>query len=178
MSNDSSALVQKLWNYCNVLRDDGVSYGDYVEQLTYLLFLKMDDEQTKPPFKRESKIPKKYKLPKISLNLKLVLFSEILYWLGLAASFTLVITFLVTDTFTGSISWIAFLFIGLYFSMIISTLLADKYLDKSSLLLTSIIGMFILLLSAVVVIFSTNLYWVLCAMVLEGIGAGICQDNH
>ena len=33
MGNDSSALVQKLWNYCNVLRDDGVSYGDYVEQL-------------------------------------------------------------------------------------------------------------------------------------------------
>ena len=60
MANDSSALVQKLWNYCNVLRDDGVSYGDYVEQLTYLLFLKMDDEQTKPPFKRESKIPKEY----------------------------------------------------------------------------------------------------------------------
>ena len=34
----SSAIVQKLWNYCNVLRDDGMSYGDYVEQLTYLLF--------------------------------------------------------------------------------------------------------------------------------------------
>ena len=34
-------LVQKLWNYCNILRDDGLSYGDYVEQLTYLLFLKM-----------------------------------------------------------------------------------------------------------------------------------------
>src|SRR5687767_9657991 len=33
-------LVQKLWNYCNILRDDGLSYGDYVEQLTYLLFLK------------------------------------------------------------------------------------------------------------------------------------------
>jgi type I restriction enzyme M protein len=60
MTNDSSALVQKLWNYCDVLRDDGVSYGDYVEQLTYLLFLKMDDEQTKPPFNRESKIPSEY----------------------------------------------------------------------------------------------------------------------
>ena len=48
MPNDSSAIVQKLWNYCNVLRDDGISYGDYVEQLTYLLFLKMADEQTKP----------------------------------------------------------------------------------------------------------------------------------
>lgn len=57
MSNESMA-VQKLWNYCNVLRDDGVSYGDYVEQLTYLLFLKMDDEQTKPPFNRLSNIPK------------------------------------------------------------------------------------------------------------------------
>jgi len=57
---DSSALVQKLWNYCHVLRDDGVSYGDYVEQLTYLLFLKMDDEQTKPPFNRESRVPSEY----------------------------------------------------------------------------------------------------------------------
>ena len=43
-------IVQKLWNYCNVLRDDGMSYGDYVEQLTYLLFLKMADERTKPPY--------------------------------------------------------------------------------------------------------------------------------
>jgi type I restriction enzyme M protein len=40
----SSTIVQRVWNYCNVLRDDGVSYGDYLEQLTYLLFLKMDDE--------------------------------------------------------------------------------------------------------------------------------------
>jgi len=44
--NMSSQVVQKLWNYCNVLRDDGMSYGDYVEQLTYLLFLKMADERT------------------------------------------------------------------------------------------------------------------------------------
>jgi type I restriction enzyme M protein len=42
--NESATIVQRLWNYCNVLRDDGMSYGDYVEQLTYLLFLKMDDE--------------------------------------------------------------------------------------------------------------------------------------
>lgn len=45
MINGASQLVQKLWNYCNVLRDDGMSYGDYVEQLTYLLFLKMDEER-------------------------------------------------------------------------------------------------------------------------------------
>ena len=43
MSNPA-ALVQKLWNYCNILRDDGLSYGDYVEQLTFLLFLKMAAE--------------------------------------------------------------------------------------------------------------------------------------
>lgn len=53
-----NAIVQKLWNYCNVLRDDGLSYGDYVEQLTYLLFLKMADEQTRPPFSRKAIIPK------------------------------------------------------------------------------------------------------------------------
>ena len=58
MSNESASLVQKVWNYCNVLRDDGVSYGDYVEQLTYLLFLKMADEQTKPPFNKPSTIPR------------------------------------------------------------------------------------------------------------------------
>src|SRR2546425_1032308 len=57
MSNPSQ-LVQKLWNYCNILRDDGLSYGDYVEQLTFLLFLKMADEQAKPPFNRPSAIPK------------------------------------------------------------------------------------------------------------------------
>ncbi|MBM4124877.1 MAG: SAM-dependent DNA methyltransferase [Nitrospira sp.] len=55
-----SAIVQKLWNYCNVLRDDGMSYGDYVEQLTYLLFLKMADERTKPPYNQSSPIPDKY----------------------------------------------------------------------------------------------------------------------
>ncbi len=45
--NTSGGLVQKLWNYCNILRDDGLSYGDYVEQLTFLLFLKMADEQSR-----------------------------------------------------------------------------------------------------------------------------------
>lgn len=52
------ALVQKLWNYCNILRDDGLSYGDYVEQLTFLLFLKMADEQSRAPFNKPSPIPK------------------------------------------------------------------------------------------------------------------------
>ena len=45
MVPQATSLVRKLWQYCNVLRDDGLSYPDYVEQLTYLLFLKMADEQ-------------------------------------------------------------------------------------------------------------------------------------
>ncbi|MDD2237492.1 MAG: class I SAM-dependent DNA methyltransferase [Kiritimatiellae bacterium] len=53
-------LVSKLWNYCNILRDDGLSYGDYVEQLTFLLFLKMADEQSKPPFNKPSSVPAGY----------------------------------------------------------------------------------------------------------------------
>lgn len=59
MSNPSQ-LVQKLWNYCNILRDDGLSYGDYVEQLTYLLFLKMADEQSRPPFNKRSAVPNEF----------------------------------------------------------------------------------------------------------------------
>jgi type I restriction enzyme M protein len=60
MPNGSAAIVQKLWNYCNILRDDGLSYGDYVEQLTYLLFLKMAHEQTQPPFNRPPIVPEDY----------------------------------------------------------------------------------------------------------------------
>jgi len=63
MSNPAPQLVQKLWNYCNILRDDGLSYGDYVEQLTFLLFLKMADEQSKPPFNKPSLIPKGFSWP-------------------------------------------------------------------------------------------------------------------
>src|SRR5437899_8693578 len=55
--SQTEGLVQRLWNYCNILRDDGLSYGDYVEQLTYLLFLKMADEQTHPPFSRPPVVP-------------------------------------------------------------------------------------------------------------------------
>ena len=45
MSNAANRIVQKLWSYCQVLRDDGLSYQDYLEQLTFLLFLKMADER-------------------------------------------------------------------------------------------------------------------------------------
>lgn len=50
MSNESS-IISKVWSFANVLRDDGVGYGDYLEQLTYLLFLKMVDEFAKPPYR-------------------------------------------------------------------------------------------------------------------------------
>jgi type I restriction enzyme M protein len=56
MTNESS-IVSKVWSFANVLRDDGVSYGDYLEQLTYLLFLKMVDEFAKPPYNREINVP-------------------------------------------------------------------------------------------------------------------------
>ncbi len=57
---NTKQLVNKLWGFCDLLRDDGLSYGDYVEQLTYLLFLKMDDERSKPPYNKKSDIPEKY----------------------------------------------------------------------------------------------------------------------
>ena len=60
MSTNTQYIVQKLWNYCNILRDDGMSYGDYVEQLTYLLFLKMAHERTQPPYNQPSRIPREY----------------------------------------------------------------------------------------------------------------------
>jgi type I restriction enzyme M protein len=52
MSNPAQQVVHTLWNYCNILRDDSLSYGDYVEQLTFLLVPKMADEQAKPRFKK------------------------------------------------------------------------------------------------------------------------------
>lgn len=57
MANDAATLVQKFWNFCNVLRDDGVSYGDYVEQLTYLLFLKIAAEKQTLPLAAAPVIP-------------------------------------------------------------------------------------------------------------------------
>jgi len=65
MDPHSKQLVDKLWNYCNLLRDDGLSYGDYVEQLTYLLFLKMAHERTQPPWNEESRIPEGYDWPSL-----------------------------------------------------------------------------------------------------------------
>ena len=60
MSEQSSSIISKVWGMCNPLRDDGVSYGDYLEQLTYLIFLKMSDEYSKPPYRKDTGIPKGY----------------------------------------------------------------------------------------------------------------------
>jgi len=57
---DSTSLVQKLWNACNVLRGDGMSYGDYVEQLTHQLLLKTANERSRPPWKQPSPLPVSY----------------------------------------------------------------------------------------------------------------------
>lgn len=56
--SDARQLVDKLWNFCNLLRDDGVSTIDYTEQLTYLLFLKMAHERETRPINPEKIVPK------------------------------------------------------------------------------------------------------------------------
>ncbi|MEA3445436.1 MAG: type I restriction-modification system subunit M N-terminal domain-containing protein [Bacteroidota bacterium] len=53
-----NTIISKVWNFASVLRDDGVSYGDYLEQITYLLFLKMANELNKPPYNKGLKFPK------------------------------------------------------------------------------------------------------------------------
>lgn len=60
MGEQSTAIISKVWGMCNPLRDDGVSYGDYLEQLTYLIFLKMSDEYSRPPHNRKIGIPNGY----------------------------------------------------------------------------------------------------------------------
>jgi type I restriction enzyme M protein len=65
MSNDTAnRIVQKLWSYCNVLRDDGLSYQDYLEQLTSLLFLKMAEEREQQT--GQQPIPKGYRWADLS----------------------------------------------------------------------------------------------------------------
>lgn len=57
MSDVTTTIISKVWEMCGPLRDDGVPYGDYLEQLSYLIFLKMSDEYAKPPYKRQTGIP-------------------------------------------------------------------------------------------------------------------------
>lgn len=62
---NAATIVSRVWSFCNVLRDAGVSYGDYLEQLTYLIFLKMADEYSRPPYNRDIGIPEQYRWPSL-----------------------------------------------------------------------------------------------------------------
>ena len=63
--SDTQQIVNKAWNYAHVLRDDGLSYMAYTEQITFLLFLKMADELTKAPYSRAPIVPAKYGWPSL-----------------------------------------------------------------------------------------------------------------
>jgi type I restriction enzyme M protein len=85
MSSAARRIVQKLWSYCSILRDDGLSYPDYVEQLTYLLFLKMAQEQAESEPSRTAIVPAGFDWPNLvsrsgkDLQIR---YDEILYRLG------------------------------------------------------------------------------------------------
>ena len=66
---NTSSIVSKVWSFCHTLRDDGVGYGDYLEQLTYLIFLKMADEYAKPPYNRNIGVPSAYDWQSLKSNL-------------------------------------------------------------------------------------------------------------
>lgn len=61
MTTDS--IISKVWSFCHTLRDDGVGYGDYLEQLTFLIFLKMADEYSKAPYDRQVGVPTRFAWP-------------------------------------------------------------------------------------------------------------------
>jgi type I restriction enzyme M protein len=62
---NTAPILSKVWSFCTMLRDDGVGYGDYLEQLTYLIFLKMADEYSRPPYNRPVGIPAEYTWPSL-----------------------------------------------------------------------------------------------------------------
>ncbi len=59
----ASEIVNKVWNYTYVLRDDGVGYGDYVEQITFLIFLKVADGRE--AFGQQVAVPEQYSWSKL-----------------------------------------------------------------------------------------------------------------
>jgi len=61
----AESIISKVWSFCTTLRDDGVGYGDYLEQLTYLIFLKMADEYGQAPYNRNVGVPEKYSWAKL-----------------------------------------------------------------------------------------------------------------
>ncbi len=135
--------------------------------LPAIFFFSKIKEETR--FKLKTRI----KLPKVKKKVRLLILAEMVYWFSMASSFHLVTTFLVMDKFAGSMTWLAIIFGGLYVSIIATTILTRRKLDKKDSAKTSILGMGILLLSAIAIIISNNLYFALGAFILEGIGAGI-----
>lgn len=85
MTTDARRLVDKLWAYCDVLRDDGVGVLDYTEQLTYLLFLKMAHERATRPLAPQQILPEQYSWQRLldakGFDLEL-LYSQMLVELG------------------------------------------------------------------------------------------------
>jgi type I restriction enzyme M protein len=65
VTSDSNGVVAKLWSYCDVLRDDGLSYQDYLEQLSMLLFLKMAEERAELT-EEDQPIPEGYRWADLS----------------------------------------------------------------------------------------------------------------
>ncbi len=61
----TDSIISKVWSFCTTLRDDGVGYGDYLEQLTYLIFLKLADEYGKAPYNRDVGVPTQYTWPEL-----------------------------------------------------------------------------------------------------------------
>ncbi|MFB6246038.1 MAG: MFS transporter [Candidatus Pacearchaeota archaeon] len=120
-------------------------------------------------FKNKKKKP----LPKLKPRLKLLIFSELLYWFSLGITGNLIITFLVTDNFEGSIVWLAVIFASLHLTIMLTTYLTQRFFNKRNFYWSSLVGMFFLFLSAIIVIISNDLYVVLAAFIIEGIGAGI-----
>ena len=57
MSNQTQQIVNHAWNFAHALRDDGLSYIGYTEQITFLLFLKMAEELSSPPYNRPRMVP-------------------------------------------------------------------------------------------------------------------------
>ena len=57
---NAAPIISRVWSFCTTLRDDGVGYGDYLEQLTYLIFLKMAHEYGRAPYKRDVGVPARY----------------------------------------------------------------------------------------------------------------------
>ncbi|MCC7494000.1 MAG: SAM-dependent DNA methyltransferase [Fimbriimonadaceae bacterium] len=60
MSTESQQIVNRAWSFAHVLRDDGLSYMAYTEQITFLLFLKMAHELTEPPYNKPPIVPVEY----------------------------------------------------------------------------------------------------------------------